>query len=55
MKKPKTIKAYAVVSKEKPKLDVLDLFTIRDGREVKYTKSEKLCLVEIKFIKYIKK
>lgn len=53
--KPRPIKAYAVVDRKKPKFRVLDIFTIQDGREVKYDKSEALCIVEINFIKFIKK
>lgn len=51
MKNPRTIKAYAAVSKEKPKINTNDIF--RDS-DITMDKSERKCIVEIKFIKYIK-
>lgn len=50
MKKPRTIKAVAVVDKENPKINFNDIFRDTD---VTMTKGERKCIVEIKFIKYI--
>lgn len=51
MKTPKTIKAYAVIDKEKMKLKALDIFKDKD---VSLLNGEIKCKVEIKFVKFIK-
>lgn len=53
MKTPKTIKAIAVVDKENPKLNTFDIFRYRD-EGISLMKNEQACLVEIKFIKFVK-
>lgn len=50
MKTPKTIKAYALIEGNNPKIDIFDIFKDQD---VVLKKGEKKCLVEIKFVKYI--
>lgn len=50
-KVPKTIKAFAVVNNSKPKLYVLDVFSHGD---IRLNRDEKKCLIEIKFIKWLK-
>ena len=50
-KTPRTIKAYAVVKTEKMKLEVLDIFKDSD---VMLGENEAKCMVEIRFIKWIK-
>ena len=52
MKKPRTIRAFATVEGNNPKIDVFDIFKDKD---IAMAKGEKLCVVEIKFITYIKK
>jgi hypothetical protein len=54
MKKPRTIKAIAVVNKEKPKLDAMQIFDTNMKKEIILDKTEVLCEIEIVFSKYIK-
>ncbi len=53
--KPRPIQACAVISKKNPKLKVLDIFMKSDCGEVRISRDEVKCLVEVKFIKFVKK
>lgn len=53
MKTPKSIKALAVIDKKKLKINIFDLYLLTD-KAISKGKDEVSCLVEIKFIKYIK-
>ena len=55
MKTPKTIKALAIVEGNNPKLDIYDTFSVKNASDMALEKGEKVCEVEVKFIKYINK
>lgn len=51
---PKTIKAIAIVNKEEFKFNPMDLYSIKDEDTFILNNDECKCLVEIKFIKWLK-
>jgi hypothetical protein len=54
MKTPRSIKAIAVVNKDKPKLDSMQVFDTSMKKEIILEKTEVMCEIDIKFNKFIK-
>ncbi len=54
MKTPKSIQAVAIIDKDNLLMKSSLIYSKKDMKDVVVMKEEKKCLVEIKFIKYIK-
>lgn len=54
MKIPPNKKIIAVVNKNKPRFSAMDLFDLKDKNTFVISKDEVKCIIEIKFIKWLK-
>lgn len=46
----KSILAVAIINKKKPRLNIREIYSIKDGKSVKINKDEKIVKVKIKVI-----